>query len=52
MKFLRSVKNCSILDQIKNEEEIESITSKTIERRPQWKGHFLRMEESRLQGPY
>lgn len=53
MKFLRRVKGCTRMDQIRNEDireelQIYSIKEKITNNKEQWKEHIERMAESRL----
>jgi hypothetical protein len=53
MKFLRSVKGCTRMDHIRNEEirtelEIYAIQDKITEYRIRWSAHLQRMDNSRL----
>jgi hypothetical protein len=51
MKYLRTVKGCTRLDQIRNEDirndlGISSLSEKIIEYRNKWKAHVQRMERT------
>jgi hypothetical protein len=53
MKYLRTVKECSKLHQIRNEDirnelEISPLSEKLIEYRNKWKIHLQRMEHNRI----
>jgi hypothetical protein len=53
MKFLRSVKGCTRMDHIRNEEirtdlEMYAIQDKITEYRIRWSSHLQRMDNSRL----
>lgn len=53
MRFLRAVKGCSLLDQLRNENirndlNIFSIVDKIKEKRSAWSQHIQRMEDDRL----
>jgi hypothetical protein len=53
MKYLRTVKGCTRLDQIRNEDirnelDISPLSKKIIEYRNKWKSHLQRMEHSRI----
>jgi hypothetical protein len=53
MKYLRKVKGCARLDQIRNEDirnelGISPLSEKIIEYRNKWKAHLLRMEHTRI----
>jgi hypothetical protein len=53
MKFLRSVKGCTRMDHIRNEEirnelEMYAIQDKITEYRIRWSTHLQRMDNSRL----
>jgi hypothetical protein len=53
MKFLRSVKGCTRMDNIRNEEirtelEMYAIQNKITEYRIRWSAHLQRMDNSRL----
>jgi hypothetical protein len=53
MKYLRTVKGCITLDQIRNgdirnELGISSLSEKIIEYRNKWKAHLQRMEHTRI----
>jgi hypothetical protein len=52
MKYLRTVKGCTRLDQIRNEDirhelGISPLSEKIIEYRNKWKSHLQRMEHTR-----
>jgi hypothetical protein len=53
MKYLRTVKGCTRLDQIRNEDMrnetgISTLSEKIIEYRNKWKAHLQRMEHNRI----
>jgi hypothetical protein len=53
MKYLRTVKGCTRLDQIRNEDirnelGISPLSEKIIEYRNKWKAHLRRMEHTRI----
>jgi hypothetical protein len=53
MKYLRAVKGCTRLDQIRNEDirnelGISSLSEKIIEYRIKWKAHLQRMEHTHI----
>jgi hypothetical protein len=53
MKYLRTVKGCTRLDQIRNEYirnelDISTLSEKIIEYRNKWKAHLQRMERTRI----
>jgi hypothetical protein len=53
MKYLRTVKGCTRLDQIRNEDirnelGISPLSEKIIEYRNKWKAHLQRMEHTRI----
>jgi hypothetical protein len=53
MKYLRTVKGCTRLDQIRNEDvrsefRISPLSEKIIEYRNKWKAHLQRMENTRI----
>jgi hypothetical protein len=53
MKYLRTVKGCTRLDQIRNEDirnelGISPLSEKIIEYRYTWKAHLQRMEHTRI----
>jgi hypothetical protein len=52
-KYIRTVKGCTRLDQIRNEDirnelEISPLSEKIIEYRNKWKAHLRRMEHTRI----
>jgi hypothetical protein len=53
MKYLRTVKGCTRLDQIRNEDirnelGISPLSEKIIEYRNKWKAHLQRLEHTRI----
>jgi hypothetical protein len=53
MKYLRTVKGCTRVDQIRNEDirnelGISPLSEKIIEYRNKWKAHLRRMEHTRI----
>jgi hypothetical protein len=53
MRYLRTVKGCTRLDQIRNEDirnelGISPLSQNTIEYRNKWKAHLQRMEHTRI----
>jgi hypothetical protein len=48
MKYLRTVKGCTRLDQIRNELGISPLSEKLIEYRNKWKADLQRMEHTRI----
>jgi hypothetical protein len=53
MKYLRTVKGCTRLDQIRNEDirnelGISPLSKKIIQYRNKWKAHLQRMEHTRI----
>jgi hypothetical protein len=50
-KYLRTVKGCTRLDRIRNEDIRNELGEKIIEYRNKWKAHLQRMEHTRIPLP-
>jgi hypothetical protein len=48
MKYLRTVKGCTKIDQLRNQLGIPTLYEKIKEYRNNWKTHLQRMEQTRI----